>query len=295
MDTNKLAARLVLYVAFGVLAFPSQTGRPVPPEPINSVRPLRDAAELLQSHYGQIVTYEESIILYRPDLAVYGKNKNVKWALGPRRRLFSLAPVAGIWNASALDGPLLSKVVNAYNQQNDGLHFRTEISKLGLHIIPSRSRDENGADVTVSPLLDAQITVPVERRTIHDSLNVLAEAVSLATGIRLEANDPSIRPYALDHMFAGVGDPFLTWGVETPTKARTALIDLLERSASSLSWRLLCQASAKPEDRSCALNITPVQLDVTDRYGKWVKKALVYDRCVVCPKMLPYSLEPPPE
>ena len=39
----------VLCVAFGVLAFPLQPGRPVPPEPVNSVRPLGAVSELLQS------------------------------------------------------------------------------------------------------------------------------------------------------------------------------------------------------------------------------------------------------
>jgi hypothetical protein len=154
-------------------------------------------------------------------------------------------------------------------QSSYGRIVTYEESSLGLHVIPARSRDESGKDVTVSPLLDAQIVVPVERRLIYPSLKALCAAVSQATGIRLQANDPSIRPYALDRMFAGTGDPLLTWGVETPTTARAALIGLLERSASSLSWRLNCQASAKPEDRFCVLNITPAEayrrLDVMSR------------------------------
>ncbi len=79
------------------------------------------------------------------------------------------------------------------------------------------------------------------------------------------------------------------WGVYSAV-ARDALIDLLNQSATTFSWRLMCQGSSQASDRLCALNLRAIEVAVTDSLGKPVtdslgqpeKRVLWYDRCKDC-------------
>jgi hypothetical protein len=68
--------------------------------------------------------------------------------------------------------------------------------------------------------------------------------------------------------------------------ARDALIDLLNQSATTFSWRLMCLISAQ----GCALNLRAIEVAVTDSLGKPVidsqgkpeKRGVWFDRCRDC-------------
>jgi hypothetical protein len=79
------------------------------------------------------------------------------------------------------------------------------------------------------------------------------------------------------------------WGAYSAV-ARDALLDLFNQSATTLSWRLMCQASAQASDRFCVLNVGVIEVPVTDSngkpvtdsHGKPVMRGLKYDRCRNC-------------
>ena len=83
-------------------------------------------------------------------------------------------------------------------------------------------------------------------------------------------------PRGFDEAFRAEPAAF-NWGVQSAV-ARDALIDLLDQSATSFSWRLMCQPSAKASDRFCVLNVGLVEVVETDSEGRHETRVVVFDR-----------------
>jgi len=74
------------------------------------------------------------------------------------------------------------------------------------------------------------------------------------------------------------------WGAAATT-GRDALISLIEQSATTLSWQVLCQPSPNPQLRACTLNVSPIQIASTGPCGEATQESLIYDRCTRCPPL----------
>jgi len=167
--------------------------------------------------------------------------------------------------------------------------------------VPVQVHDENGKSVHATSLLDRIVTVPSESRTAEDHLRALGDAISSAGSVPVEVSAfPYGHPHAFDHLFRYQKDeptpyfmqsyPRFRWGVYSVV-ARDALVDLFNQSATTFSWRLKCQASARASDRFCVLNVGVAEVavtdsrgkPVTDSKGKLVTRGLKYDRCKDCP------------
>jgi hypothetical protein len=245
--------------------------------PVAGIRPLADASVLLQEQYGKVVTYEEPILVWRDELA---GDPSIKWDLSPKTRSFVMPQAGSVPDLAAM----LQKTIEAYHQQISGTRFKVMTSKLGYHIVPTQFHAENGDLVPAKSVLDSQVTVPTEERTPREHLQALLSAVTSATGVDIKtggAGDINI-PF---HAFP----PQFKWGVSNGI-ARDALIDLLDRSATTFSWHLKCQPSGRPEDRYCVLNMPMLEVAVTDSQGLPAKRVLFFDRCGNCPRLPP----PPP-
>jgi hypothetical protein len=80
-------------------------------------------------------------------------------------------------------------------------------------------------------------------------------------------------------------DLTVAWGAQGIT-AREALTNLLEPSATTLDWHLICQVG-----RDCFIQVDALKLGVATPDGRIGWKAMLYDRCTVnCPKLV----HPPP-
>ena len=240
---------------------------------VTSPRPLLDAVRKLQETYGKVVTYEELILTWRGELqAKPGHDPERKWELFPTPQSF-LMPESrtGMDLSDALD-----ETITAYHQQTSGTRFKILSSKLGYHIVPVQAHDENGRSITATSALDQVITVPSEVRTAKQHLLALGAAINSTgqTYVDISAVPGSARGF--DTYFRAQPEVF-QWGVHSAV-ARDALIDLLNQSASTFSWGLLCQASAQARDRLCALNIGLIEVAVTDSQGKPAKRVLRFDR-----------------
>lgn len=253
---------------------------------ISSPRPLLDLCELIQSRYAKIVTYEDPIWVWRGELESRRGNENVKWGLFPKARSFSIPASLSLVQAPTLSLQLLDTFVDLYHRQTDGPRFTVLSSKLGLHIVPTQAYDAAGRLIPAVNPLDLVVSIPVARRTPSGHLRALCDQLSASSPVPIEFSAAGMFPW-LDQLFAPP-QPEFDWGA-TSAVAREALIDLLDRSATSLCWGLLCQASADPKDRSCVLNIRPVGVSVTGPDGETRVVSLQYDRCTKCP-----PLPPPP-
>jgi hypothetical protein len=193
-----------------------------------------------------------------------------------------------------LDSNLVQRIIDAYHQQNTGdTRFKVVGSSLGLHILPAYVHDQNGRLVEASSLLDTKITVPSAARMPSRHFRAICEAVTRASGTRVDyggqwldqffAPNGRIPPRGAETLFTEKEkEPYpFQWGV-SDVPAREALIGLIESSSTTLTWALLCGPSLRPEDRSCVLNLTAIQLTRADADGKPVRRSLSYDRCGEC-------------
>jgi TonB family protein len=253
-----------------------------PAQDAKSVRPLSDFADRLESQYGKIVTYEEPMRLYPGDMELYGPGS---W--GPRRA-FNPPDI----KASAINLSLIKSAIASFNSKNDLPSFRVIESKHGFHIVPDKIRDVQGKSEPVIPLLDSIVSVPIEVRTPWNAVESLCKALNNVTRMRLVASCSLIWLH-FDDAFTGGKAPKLEWGAEA-MNARAALISLLEHSATSMTWRLNCQPSDKPEDRFCVLNISPMVASSIDSRGIHDQKTILYDRCPDCPNLRRILEVPPP-
>src|SRR5262249_54013331 len=147
-----------------------------------------------------------------------------------------------------------------YHQQTSGPRFQILTSKWGYHIVPLQVRDASGALAPATSLLDSRIIVVQEERTAQGHLTALAAAVSVSTGTRLEETAVPGKPRGFDEAFRARPERF-SWGAASMV-ARDALINLLDRSATSFSWHLYCQAASQAEARFCVLNLLALAVAV---------------------------------
>lgn len=248
-----------LTLALFVFAVTAQT--------ITSPSPLYEVAMLLEKRYHKVVTYEEPLSVWRGELIVKGRDPDGPFGLWLQDRRFVIPDAPNLQRTPELDLAMLSSITVAYNFQNaDGTLFRATASRLGLHILPLKMRDANGNLVRATSLLDAYISVPSALRMPSEHLQALCDAVTASTGVSLKFNYPW-----LDMVFAANGlrppkaaaqllppkekEPFsIVWEASHVT-AREALLSFIDLSAAKLTWYLLCQPSAKPENRFCVLNM----------------------------------------
>ena len=246
---------------------------------INDPRPLSEVADLLEQTYAKPITYEESMWVWEGDLQPLGTDRNAKWGYIPKyEQLVLPGPVSDKQDL----GSTLNQIVSAYHNRSEGARFRVIRSSLGFHIVPLQGHDRWGTLGPASSLLDASISVPIEERTASDHMRALCTAVSAATGTELRFFFAVFRS-SFDQLFAAQPGTF-SWGV-SGSVARDALIDLVNQSATTVSWRLFCQASAQPQDRFCVLNVSPIVVNVVDANGNATKKLITYDRCGKCPHL----------
>jgi len=50
-----------------------------------------------------------------------------------------------------------------------------------------------------------------------------------------------------------------------------------------MTWKLLCQPSAQPQDRICFLDVEPLVVTAPRADGRPRRHYLLYDRCTICP------------
>jgi hypothetical protein len=184
--------------------------------------------------------------------------------------------------------------------------------------VPESVRGDSGQFVRAKTPLDAAVSVPVGERLADEHLNLLAEALTRASGIEVQLIAPNcnglyaanglippklltlgIPPGSAIESSPGIPPgqfspearrPYsFSWGA-TGVTGREALLSLLEGSASTLSWRVNCHSLPANGKSHCWLNIGPLQTTVLGFDGRPEKRTLSYDRCTKCPPLPP----PPP-
>jgi hypothetical protein len=275
---------------------------PVGAGPAVSYRPLDQLTTILESRYGVAVTYEDPILLWRGDMEAWGQDASRPGTFFPARGTVVVPDELTPQRTPKLTAAALEKALDSLHSLNpDGPHFRLLETRYGFHIVPDTVRDESGRRVSASSILDVSVTVPEAVRMPGEHVVALCRAVGAASGINLDLNGRYTDQYYAFNGFVPRNNMDIlgtdeekrrssfAWGA-TAVPARDALISLLGKSATTLSWSLLCSPSVRPEGRTCVLNLAPMVVDVSGPGEMPVFKLLTYDHCVKCPPLPP----PPP-
>ena len=248
-------------IAVGAVTSPAALAQSGSAQTITSPRPLADAADLLQKEYLKPVTYEDPVWIWPGDLATRDNAQNARWTLFPKNRSFAVPAEANAAQTPALNPALIAAVVQAYEGQNDAPTFLVTASGLGVHIVPAQVHDAGGQLVAAANALDVQVAIPIAQRTVTQHFQAICDGVSASTGTPLRFNAAGVGPFWLDRLFVSgqaAQQLSFSWGASGVT-ARAALVELMTRSATALSWRLFCQPSTTAQDRFCVLNVLPVR------------------------------------
>jgi hypothetical protein len=229
---------------------------------IYSSQPLNEATTILGDRYGTPVTLEEPTWLWKDDALIRKTSPPFFFpgGLNPEH-------TPSLESAAQL-------LLDSYHAQNpDGTRFlgpryRVETSSRGVHIMPVQVRNGNGDLIPATSILDVHVSVPAELRLASEHLRAVCKAIGVAAGIKLLCAGPFS---TLDPYFAANGiiaprnanslppedkaQYSFVWGVSEVT-GREAVWRLLDQSATTLSWRLFCEASPKIEDRFHLLDVS---------------------------------------
>lgn len=156
---------------------------------VDSPRPVDSAAITLAQEFGIRVNVEDPPYVYRDDI----KDVTAEVSRTPDSQRRVLIPKGGHLevrfglhpDGSPEDIPeLLRSLVEAANAQFP-FAYRLHTEGSWFTIVPTHTRDVLGQIIEITPLLDRHVTVPRGTRTIAETANLMAAALSAQTGLRV--------------------------------------------------------------------------------------------------------------
>lgn len=186
----------------------------------NSPRPLAQVLDALQQKYGWAVNYEDPR---------YGAKDVVPSQSDHKIPLPGGAEFTVEFPADQAEEKTLLFLVESYNQSRNPGRFELRNVSGESVIVGTAARDEQGTIARQLPLLDTQITIPPQSRTINETLDLICNEVRAQSSSAVVIG---VAPNALlDHASATVG------GSKVP--ARELVIQALAATHHKFYWHLL--------------------------------------------------------
>ena len=217
---------------------------------VNDPRPLSEAILKLEKATGQPITYEDPSYSYAADLVDRSDS------LPHKPRVKVLLPRGGqlifpFMPSEASDRPgtakVLQRLVTTFNKTYpDGAQFDLLDEEGLFHVIPRTSRSASGAAEPHASPLDVPLTVVVKDVNGLEALNAICDAIKATTGTPILMGTIDMNAFA--HTTLSISNDGET--------GRTLLTQVLQITASSLSWQLLTGTGPEP---GYFLNIHQVQ------------------------------------
>lgn len=281
---------------------PAQAGS-TSPEDLSSGRVIRSLAYTLAVRYGKSVTVEEPNWQWDGDFVVVGRHPEQPSVTlrEVKSRHMELPPWLNLTDTPTLNADVISRLLDEYRIQNPtDVPYRVVTSKLGFHILPLQEHDANGELVSARPLLDTVVTVPWAKRLASEHFQELVRALTAASGTTVVPADQrlnavfganGLRPPKFWSSVEEKAPYSFEWSVDAKT-AREALLDLWGRSASSLTWSLLCAPPERDHPKGiCYLSLMGLPQRDIQPDGRVGYKATLFDRVATKPEFLPLPAE----
>ena len=265
------------------------------------------AAQVLEQMYRKPVSFEGPIDLPWDgdvDLMPGGEN-NERMLRFPKPIRFVIPEGVKPDRNQQFGVGVLEKLLDAYHKQVGDSKYKIVSTESRLHIVVDQVRDENGQFVKAETFLDKVITIPSEKRFGMQHLDKIVAAVNALNDVKLRVisgsagvdtmwqNDISegildrkeiakdngtnwFEPKDYSDLTKSVKDKLeFEWGVNNVV-AREALAELLEKSHTTLSYRLSCADIYTYENR-CWVEIDHLTENYLER-GIKLNRPLLYDR-----------------
>jgi hypothetical protein len=192
--------------------------------------------QILERKYGFVITYEDPPYIYETDIEDHTvpewklAHPNGHRALGPKRGRLEIT-------YQTPPGPIkpdeirsvIQKLLDAHAETNNPGRFRVLQEGEMFHVIPIQVRGSSGSLVSVNSILDTPISFPEQERTVMETLEIIANSVSKATGMKVITGTVPMNLLFNTSSRQGA----------TNEKAKDALINALKATNTKLSWRLL--------------------------------------------------------
>jgi hypothetical protein len=202
---------------------------------VNDARPVAAAVEILEGKYGAVITYEdapyvhETEIVDRTDPTYRKAHPTGRRALDPKGGSLEITyqTPAGLVRSDEIRY-VLQKLLDAHAERNNPGRFRLQQEGEIFHVIPTQYRDSSGRLVNARSILDTPISFPEQERSVIDTLELIKNAVSKATGIHIIIGTV---PLNLLHRISSRQGA-------TNEKARDVLVRDLKATNTKLSWQI---------------------------------------------------------
>jgi hypothetical protein len=228
-------------------------------------RPVDLAAKKLVDEFGVAINVEDPVYIYRDDVQDIGVARSGKRILIPKASLlemrFDLRPDGSLRDVREL----VQDLVNTANTQ---LPFAYRIDRDGdtFTLVATRTRDEQGRSVELTPILDRHVTIPFGARRFFEHVNLLTRALEEQTGVHV-ACCSGIAPSQPEPLieFRADDEParsaFLRLVRSQPPRQSCVPIEpgrtachLVPSDPGGYYWLMRCQ----PGEPTCFINLAPI-------------------------------------
>lgn len=203
---------------------------------VNTPRPVGAAMQMLERKYGFVITYEDAPYIHETDIE---DHTVPEWKLAHPNGHRALSPKRGSLEITYQTPPgpikpdeirsVIQKILDAHAEKNNPGRFRVLQEGEMFHVIPIQVRGSSGSMMSVNSILDTPISFPEQKRTLNETLEIIANSVSKARGIKFIVGTVPMNLVLRTYSRQGA----------TNEKARDALISAFKVTNTKLSWRIL--------------------------------------------------------
>ena len=202
-------------------------------------RPLAKAADILEQHYGWVVTYEDPPFQFDQDIIDVTAAVRRTYARGQQS---VLTPRGGrllvefdLTGQTTEPAGVIKQLLEAYERHPLPGHFVAVSTKEVTHLVPTSIRNQAGNQVQLTSILDTQVELNAGDLTLANIIGDVLQQVSNRTGTKI---------------VLGTAPPNLLLNTRIQQEtfsgpARAALVSALGATDTRLSWRMLYGPDAK--------------------------------------------------
>ena len=213
-------------------------------------RPVAAAASELALRFGMAISVEDPEYIHEADIV--DVTEQVARSAVNHRILVPRSVRLEVPFEAMADGSPANRVVlvdDLTDAANAALPFgyRLETTAMPFALVPTKTRNADGEIVEMTPLLDRLVSIPRGRRKVHESANLMAQALAAQTGLTVSC---------CDGPFGG-----LPWGLQEAEfgadnePARNVLRRLLKLTPGRHIWLMNCEPTP---GQFCFINLRGV-------------------------------------
>ena len=151
---------------------------------VSGHRPVDLAARKLVEEFGIAINVEDPVYLYRDDVEDIGATRSGGRLLVPKPSLLEI-PLDVRADGALADVPQVVRDLRDTANRQFPFAFRIDTDGSVFTLIATRTRDEQGRSVQLTPILDRHVTIPPGTRKIFEHVNLLTESLQQQTGVRV--------------------------------------------------------------------------------------------------------------